>query len=238
VKSTVVDPRTREAIVRARAQRHSYDQLTDMFGVGRATVSRLLRLHRETGAVEPRPRGGGSPSPIQGQTAELLCALVLEHADATVEELAGILSNRTGLETSRSSVYRALMRLGFSRKKTFFAVERDSVEWNERHQSFCSFINSVAPERLVFLDESGGKTGMRRAHGLRTRLTRCRSTARSKLEILVAHWRDSPRAQTNACRACWSRQRSYCRRLHSFHARSDAATERRRRHGQSQCSPD
>ncbi|MFY0539472.1 DUF977 family protein [Nannocystis pusilla] len=47
-------------IVEARAQeRLTYEQLAERFGVGRATVDRVLRLARETGSVEPRPHGGG-----------------------------------------------------------------------------------------------------------------------------------------------------------------------------------
>lgn len=109
----------RAAIVRAfHEQGMSYEEIAELLGVGEATVSRVLRLHRETGSVAPRPRGGGNFSPIRGEVAGELSALVAERSDATVKELATELAQRIGVKTSRSSVLRALHRLGFTRKKS------------------------------------------------------------------------------------------------------------------------
>jgi transposase len=113
-----VDKRVRDAIIRARALGRSYEDIAEMVGVGRATVNRILRLHRETGAIEPREPGGGNVSPIQGRVAELLCAIVLETNDATLDEITDLLVARGGIQTSRSAVARAMLRLGFSRKKS------------------------------------------------------------------------------------------------------------------------
>jgi transposase len=89
-----------------------------LLGIGRATVNRILRLHRETSSLEPRPRGGGNVSPIHGEMAELLATIVKEMPDATVAELTAVLIKRSRTPTSRSGVQRALARLGFSRKKS------------------------------------------------------------------------------------------------------------------------
>jgi transposase len=107
----------REAVLRARAEGRTYEEIAGLLGIGRATVNRLLRLHRETRSLEPRPRGGGNFSPIHGALADLLVAIVGERPDATVAELAAAFEARSGTETSRSGVQRALLRLGFSRKK-------------------------------------------------------------------------------------------------------------------------
>jgi transposase len=109
----------RDAIVRAYAEgAGSYDEVAELLGVGRATVNRVLRLKRETGSVAPKPRGGGNPSPIHGRLADLLVAIVTKMPDATVAELTDELIARADLSTSRSSVLRALGRLGYSRKKS------------------------------------------------------------------------------------------------------------------------
>lgn len=108
----------REAVLQARDQGCSYKETAELLGIGYATVNRILRLHRETKSLEPRPRGGGNPSPIHGSTAELLAKIVAEMPDATVAELAAALMKRSKIETSRSGVQRALGRLGFSRKKS------------------------------------------------------------------------------------------------------------------------
>jgi transposase len=78
-----------------------------------ATVNRVLRLHRETGSVAPRPRGGGNFSPLRGE----VLALVKERPDATATELTDALIDRALVQTSPSSVKRALRRLNYSRKK-------------------------------------------------------------------------------------------------------------------------
>lgn len=107
----------RAAVLRARAEGRTYEEVAALLGLGRATVNRILRLHRETSSLEPRPRGGGNVSPIHNDVADLLTTIVAEMPDATVVELAEVLMKRAGISTSRSSVTRALERLGFSRKK-------------------------------------------------------------------------------------------------------------------------
>jgi transposase len=109
----------RESIIRAFHERRlSYEEIASLLGIGRATVSRVLRRHRETGAVAPRPRGGGNVSPIRGKVAERLVALVTRQPDLSVAELVAELQRRTRIRTSRSSVLRALHRLGYTRKKS------------------------------------------------------------------------------------------------------------------------
>jgi len=108
----------RETIIRAFHERGlSYEEIASLLAIGRATVSRVLRRHRETGSVAPRPRGGGNVSPIHGKVAEHLVALITRQPDLSVPELVVKLQQRTGIRTSRSSVLRALHRLGYTRKK-------------------------------------------------------------------------------------------------------------------------
>ena len=114
----LTDARLRKAIVRARRkEKLTYVQIAERFGVGEATVNRILRLHRETGSVEPRPRGGGNRSPIHGEVAKILQRIVESLPDATIDELTEALMTQVELDTSRASVGRAIQRLGFSRKK-------------------------------------------------------------------------------------------------------------------------
>ena len=58
-----------------------------MLEIGEATVNRTLRLKRETGDVERRPRGGGNRSLIHDRIAQLLTAIVQDMPDATVAEI-------------------------------------------------------------------------------------------------------------------------------------------------------
>jgi transposase len=113
-----VPQRTRTAIIRAIHEENlTYQETAALLGIGEATVSRVVRLHRETGGVDVRPRGGGLVSPLTSRFTELLHAIVTSMPDATVQELTAAFTRKSGQETSRSSMTRALDRLGYSRKK-------------------------------------------------------------------------------------------------------------------------
>jgi transposase len=107
----------RQAIVKAREQDLGYDEIAALLGVGRATVSRTLRLYRETKDVEPRPNGGGNFSIFHDRVAKLLLAIVDTMPDASIRELTLAFEKQSKLCASTASVGRALRRLGYSRKK-------------------------------------------------------------------------------------------------------------------------
>lgn len=107
----------RRVIVRLRQEGRTYVEIAELVGVGTATVNRILRRHRETGSLEPLPAGGGNPSPLR-EVETKFKALVTAMPDATVAEMAAALRRAEKLATSRSSVQRALTRLGYSRKKS------------------------------------------------------------------------------------------------------------------------
>lgn len=109
---------TREAIVRLRRDKKlTYDEIAEALGIGRATVSRVLRRHRELGHVAAFARGGGNHSPIHGRVAELLRSIVSSMPDATILELSEALQRRARVSASESAVGRALQRLGYSKKR-------------------------------------------------------------------------------------------------------------------------
>jgi transposase len=109
----------RKTIVHARNELHlTYEEIAALVRRGRATVSRVLRLQRESGAVAPEPARGGNRSPIRGDVEETLKTLVAAMPDATIEELAHALEKRAYISTSESAVGRALRRLGYTLKKS------------------------------------------------------------------------------------------------------------------------
>jgi transposase len=98
----------------------TYEMLAELFDIGRATVSRILRLHRETGSVEPKAPSGG-PAPMLGvEELLILKAMVTETPDATLEELvlaARWPKERTGVSPSTSTLSRGLDMIGYTWKK-------------------------------------------------------------------------------------------------------------------------
>src|SRR3954447_2509693 len=137
-------------------------QVAERFLVSFSFVTRLLRLYRTTGSVEPRPPGGGNPAALTPEDLQRLRELIQQRPDATLEEC------RTYLGTSCSLMIlsRALSQLGLPRKKKVpRAAEHDSPEVRERRREFCAGLAGIDPRRLVFVDECGADTAMTRRYG-------------------------------------------------------------------------
>ena len=79
-------------------------------------VNDMVRLKRETGALEPKRQG----NPGRGKLTDVtgwVRARIADRADLTIDELTAELKAHHGLAVHRSSVGRLLHRLGLSHKK-------------------------------------------------------------------------------------------------------------------------
>lgn len=90
------------------------ERIAARFSVSLRWVRGLLKRRRETGSIAPKPRGGGRPAAFDAAAAGRLRAAVRADADATLEELG----RAAGVACSAAAVYRALDRLGITRKKS------------------------------------------------------------------------------------------------------------------------
>ncbi len=109
----------RQRIVRAwQKEKARVPDLAERFSVGTATVKRLIRRFRETGSVEPLGHGGGRRPKIPARKLERVRKLVEANPDWSVAELAEAYNRNEGASVSRSTMSRALQRLGFTRKKS------------------------------------------------------------------------------------------------------------------------
>jgi transposase len=93
------------------------EEAAQLFQIGEATVHRWKRLKRETGALEPRPYGGGYPPRISAEQEEIVRQMVAEQPDLTDQEAAWEYHRRTGTSVSRATMGRTLRKLGLTRKK-------------------------------------------------------------------------------------------------------------------------
>jgi transposase len=148
----------RERILAAVDNREgSRRRLAARFRVNPSTITRLLQLRRETGAIEPRPHAGGREPALDRDGLERLRELVRERPDATLDEIRQHLN----LSGSIMIVSRGLQTLGITRKKkTRHADERDRPDVQKRRRAFRREVASIAPRRLVFVDETGVTTAM------------------------------------------------------------------------------
>src|SRR5574342_447898 len=109
----------RRRIVQAwPAEKRSVPELASRFTVGTATVKRLIGRFKDTGSVEPRPHGGGQKPKIPPGKLARVERLLRANPDWTIEELARAYSQEPGAKVSRSTMDRAVRRLGFTRKKS------------------------------------------------------------------------------------------------------------------------
>ena len=92
----------------------TYAEAAEMFGLGPATVSRLLRLQRETGDVVPRPNPGGRRRAVDD---DWLRAHALACPDALLRERVDDWLEHSGKRVHLSTMSDAMKRLGWTHKK-------------------------------------------------------------------------------------------------------------------------
>lgn len=107
----------RERVVRAVAIGTPRDEVAGMFAVSSATITRWLRLKRETGSLAPQP----VPGPVAVKTEAVMAALperLAEHADARLADQCTWWQGISGVRVSTATMSRALTRLGHTRKQS------------------------------------------------------------------------------------------------------------------------
>src|SRR6478672_6678094 len=137
-------------------------KLAARFKVNTSTITKLLRLRRQTGSYEPRPHAGGVAPTLDSDALQRLRRLVEETPDATLEALR----REMGISGSRMIICRALQKLGLPlKRKSPHAAERDTPEVREGRSEFADDVEPIEPQRLVFVDETGVTTAMTPAYG-------------------------------------------------------------------------
>jgi transposase len=157
-------------------------EIARRFLVSVSCITRLLKLRRETGSLDPRPHGGGQTPALDQEALEQLRRLVEEQPDATLQELR----ERLGIVGSIMIVWRALRKLDITRKKkSKHAAERDDPRVQKMRRSFRKEVAVIEPGRLVFVDETGVTTAMTPTHGRAPRGERVDDSAPASWESVT-----------------------------------------------------
>lgn len=164
-KPTSIDLRQR--IVEAYlAGEGTYAEIAARFGVGEATVSRMLRRERERGDLKPKAWAGGPTPTISDDELSELRELVAATPDGTLDDFCDGWEKLKGVRVSRATMGRTVRRAGLTRKrKRFRPSEQQRPDVEEKRESFVVEVQSKDPERLVFLDESGCNIAMAPSYG-------------------------------------------------------------------------
>ena len=165
----------RERIVAAVERgEQSIRQIARLFSVSLSCVVRLLQRKRRTGSVQPKPHGGVPPRTLDAAAEARLLELVRVQPDATLAELR----DRLGVRCSLMTLARVLKRHRITRKKkTLHAQEQDRPRVQRQRRAFKKKLAAVDPDHLVFVDESGANTGMKRTYGRAPQGQRVRAAA-------------------------------------------------------------
>ncbi|MBD1868898.1 transposase [Cyanobacteria bacterium FACHB-471] len=99
------------------AKEGSQRQLAKRFKVSPSFIRDLMRHHRETGSVQPKPHGGGAVAKLGKEQLPIVEALVTAQPDVLLEELCERFAERTQVEVSVSTMQRAVCKLKLSVKK-------------------------------------------------------------------------------------------------------------------------
>jgi transposase len=157
--STDLRERILSAVERGKG---SLRELADLFLVNLSTIVRLLRHHRASDSLLPKPHAGGPRPRFDADACQRLRDLVRAQPDATLAEL----QERLGIPCSLSTLCRALQRLGLSRKKkSLHADEQDTPAVQAKRADFEERMTAVDPAHLIFVDEMGVTTNLTRTYG-------------------------------------------------------------------------
>src|SRR5688572_11293179 len=99
----------RQKILRAW-ERHLGSQRTiaDIFGVSLAFVEKVLRQHRTTGNIAPKPRAGGQKPRLDAAAQAVVRRFMGANPDATLAEVCTGVAAETGVHVSVATMCRVL----------------------------------------------------------------------------------------------------------------------------------
>lgn len=95
----------------------SQRKLANRFSVAPSFIQKLIKQYRETDSVAPKVRTQQTTPKLNNEHLSILHRLVEERNDATLEELRDLLAAEAGVDVSRSTIDRALDKLGLTLKK-------------------------------------------------------------------------------------------------------------------------
>jgi transposase len=111
---TSIDLRKRLVAAYLAKKSGSYAATASLFGVGEATVSRVLRRHRETGDVQHKPRGGNNPRRVD-------LAWLRQHLEANPDERlidrVDAWERQSGTRVCIAAMWGAVHACGWTHKK-------------------------------------------------------------------------------------------------------------------------
>lgn len=174
----------RERVLRAGDLGRPRTEIVQLFGVSLAILKRYLKQRREQGHVRSKAIPGRLPKKrVQVEAVVLPQLQALD--DATLEQHCAMWEQTHDERVSRWTMSRAIKKLGWTRKKSVGAMERNEEEraaWREK-------ASNLPTDALVFIDETGSNIALTPLYARAPKGERTRGTAprnREKNATLIA----------------------------------------------------
>jgi transposase len=106
----------------------NYEETAELFGVGRATVNRLLRRYRATGDVKALPVGGNYPRQVD---LDWLREHARQHPDARLVDRIDAWEGVSGRRVASSTMSLAMRAIDWTHKKN---SHRQRTTTSRRHR--------------------------------------------------------------------------------------------------------
>jgi hypothetical protein len=135
--------------------------LADLFGVSLSFIEKLLRRHRATGDIAPKPHAGGPRSLLDGAADTLIEQLVY----ARYHLRGAVRPCRRGTGRARQCGYDVPCAAApglTTQKKSLHASERDTPRVQQARQDYRQRLAALDLRRLNFVDESSVNLAMTR----------------------------------------------------------------------------
>jgi transposase len=98
-------------------QRGTLDEIAEDFSVSRAFIKKLIKQRRDSNSIAPLPHAGGTMALLDEKKLSILKSRIAEKSDSTLDELCLYLEDKSRIKVSRSTMWRAIDKLGLSHKK-------------------------------------------------------------------------------------------------------------------------
>jgi transposase len=115
----------REKIVAAVGRGMSKAQAARTFGVGATSVKRYVKLAEEGKSLTPG-KAPGKKGKLDGSAMKLLEEDLHFRRAVTYEQRADLLCELLGVRASKSTIWRMVRRLGYTRKKDQWVLQKET----------------------------------------------------------------------------------------------------------------
>ncbi len=103
----------------------THQQIADQYSVSRSTITRLIRLYRETDSVISKPiYKERKPRKFDLKNADELKILIGQKPDIKLKEISAFYLKSFNIELSLSTISRQIRKLGFTRKKKLYTLPK------------------------------------------------------------------------------------------------------------------